>query len=119
MDKSVFVPGGGVSGLSSVSSLLDPDSAAAAGAAFLDEHVPGWRTRIDLSTLDLESCENCILGQLFDDFMFGLEHLGLVNLPGEATRLGFDIIVRRQDRIIDALNYGRALQAAWERQLGG
>lgn len=39
---------------------------AARGAAFLDEHVPGWADRIDLAALDLDSCTKCVLGQLFD-----------------------------------------------------
>lgn len=36
----------------------------AAGAKFLDEHVPGWYSLIDLTTLKMDSCEFCILGQL-------------------------------------------------------
>lgn len=35
------------------------------GAAVLDEKVPGWRDKIDPDTLDLESLEDCVLGQLF------------------------------------------------------
>ncbi len=37
----------------------------AAGAAWLDEHEPGWERRIDLATLDLASSCRCVLGQLF------------------------------------------------------
>jgi hypothetical protein len=36
----------------------------AAGAAWLDEHHPGWVDRIDLNVLDLESPCFCVLGQL-------------------------------------------------------
>jgi hypothetical protein len=35
----------------------------AAGAAFLDEHDPGWWQRIDLPTLDLSCESHCVLGQ--------------------------------------------------------
>jgi hypothetical protein len=35
----------------------------AAGAAFLDEHNPGWEGAIDLEKLDLGSGDRCILGQ--------------------------------------------------------
>jgi hypothetical protein len=40
----------------------------AAGAAWLDEHRPGWVERVNLDTLDLgDSCE-CVLGQEYGDF---------------------------------------------------
>ena len=35
----------------------------AAGAAFLDEHDPGWWQRVELPTLDLACEEHCVLGQ--------------------------------------------------------
>lgn len=36
----------------------------AAGAAWLDQHEPGWWQRINLDRLNLNSECNCILGQL-------------------------------------------------------
>jgi hypothetical protein len=36
----------------------------AAGAAWLDEHEPGWVDRIDTDRLDLSSRCRCVLGQL-------------------------------------------------------
>jgi hypothetical protein len=39
----------------------------AAGAAFLDEHDPGWWERIHLGRLDLNHTCNCVLGQAFAD----------------------------------------------------
>lgn len=41
----------------------------AAGAAWLDEHRPGWVDRIDLETLDLGDCANCIVGQEFGEII--------------------------------------------------
>lgn len=35
----------------------------AAGAEWLDANFPGWEREIDLGTLELQSCTNCILGQ--------------------------------------------------------
>lgn len=35
------------------------------GSAFLDEHFTGWWERIDLNTLNIDSCDNCVLGQLW------------------------------------------------------
>lgn len=40
----------------------------AAGAAWLDERVPGWWQRINLDALRMKSCEWCVLGQVFGHF---------------------------------------------------
>lgn len=37
----------------------------ALGSAFLDRHFTGWWERIDLNILDIDSCEGCVLGQLW------------------------------------------------------
>jgi hypothetical protein len=37
----------------------------ASGVKVLDEKVPGWWKVIDLDTLKMDSCTNCMLGQLF------------------------------------------------------
>lgn len=39
-----------------------------AGAAWLDANHPGWVERIDLASLDLSDCQQCILGQTFGDY---------------------------------------------------
>lgn len=38
-----------------------------AGAAWLDENYPGWERKIDLGSLDLRSCSNCVCGQSLRD----------------------------------------------------
>lgn len=38
----------------------------AAGADLLDKRIPGWRTRINLETLDLNESCRCILGQSWE-----------------------------------------------------
>jgi len=46
---------------------MNPTSAAEAvanGAQWLDEQHPGWWRKLDLETLDLEDCANCVCGQL-------------------------------------------------------
>ena len=57
----------------------------ARGAAHLDQVRPGWFNRIDVGTLSLGSCWDCVIGQLFgvgrgiDDpipFAAGLDALG-------------------------------------------
>jgi hypothetical protein len=39
-----------------------------AGAAWLDEHKPGWWQTIDLDTLDIRSDCNCVLGQTYGNY---------------------------------------------------
>lgn len=39
----------------------------ARGAALLDEKVEGWPERIAVRELDLRSCRDCVIGQLFSD----------------------------------------------------
>lgn len=35
------------------------------GAAWLDDHYPGWHAKIDLSILDISNCTRCVLGQVY------------------------------------------------------
>lgn len=44
---------------------------APAGAELLDEKCPGWASEISLDTLDIDSSQNCVLGQLYGDFSRG------------------------------------------------
>lgn len=66
-----------------------PDCAArvAAGAAFLDERMPGWAERIDLGRLDLDDECNCVIGQLTGDYINGVAQFGL--RLSEEVSLGF------------------------------
>lgn len=47
------------------------------GAADLDQHLPNWYVLINKEILDLESCEDCILGQLNEHLptVFPTEHV--------------------------------------------
>lgn len=47
---------------------LTIEQRVAAGAAWLDEHAPGWVAQIDLSSLDIEEPCNCILGQVYGHY---------------------------------------------------
>ena len=66
-----------------------PDYTArvAAGAAFLDEHRPGWAGRIDLDRLALIDDCDCVLGQLSGTYDRGRTALGLS--LGEEFLFGF------------------------------
>lgn len=39
-----------------------------AGATYLDSKYPNWHREIDTETLQLEVCDECILGQLYFDY---------------------------------------------------
>lgn len=50
----------------------DPmETRVARGAALLDVIRPGWSARINDDELAMESCTDCILGQLFGDYSSG------------------------------------------------
>lgn len=46
----------------------DLEAAAARGAKFLDKQIVDWYTQINMSQLDLGSCDKCIIGQLFGEY---------------------------------------------------
>ena len=62
------------------------------GIAFLDEHAePGWRERIDLSTLDLVNCRACVLGQLYGTYHRALDSRKLGLSETKSVRCGFTL----------------------------
>lgn len=40
----------------------------AAGAAYFDEIVPGWRDRVNVAILDINSPRYCVAGQIYGDY---------------------------------------------------
>lgn len=64
---------------------LDPETKAelqehvARGTALLDARKPGWAFHIDLVTLDMTSCYQCVLGQLYGRYSEGLERLDILD----------------------------------------
>lgn len=73
----------------------DYREAVSNGAALLDARVPGWRDRVDVTTLNLGSCEHCTLGQLFGDYDAGRRFLELDDVPesnnARAALYGFSL----------------------------
>jgi hypothetical protein len=47
------------------------------GIEILDVAAPGWEQRIALDDLDMQSCNNCMLGLLFGRFSEGKDALGI------------------------------------------
>ncbi len=94
------------------------------GIALLDEKVPGWRSILNLSILDLSCGCNCILGQVSGTFDRGVEEfLGIGRkrtnwaewVRGDSHRAivshGFSIPY--EDGNDDDLEEWSALQQAW------
>lgn len=50
------------------------------GAAYLDDVDPGWFRRVSAATLELNSGNACVLGQLHGDFRVGLVRARLLTL---------------------------------------
>lgn len=66
-----------------------------AGAAWLEEHEPGWLHWIDRDRLDLANCARCIGGQLagvYSSFLWrhGLTHADAISLGFSLPGLGGD-----------------------------
>lgn len=72
----------------------------AAGALQLDEQKPKWEDRIDTNMLHMNSCMNCILGQLYRHYEIGC---GVLNIDPEEH--GFE-------RDVDGMTY-EELHDAW------
>lgn len=69
------------------------------GIEFLNEARPGWIDEIDLDRLYLGSPCNCILGQLFERYTYGLDQCKLAIYDGD--NLGFDVPIEEEQTTID------------------
>lgn len=47
------------------------------GAKLLDSYNPEWFSQVDVNRLNLGSCYDCVLGQLFGSYAKGLNELGI------------------------------------------
>ena len=76
---------------------MEIQAAIDAGVKLLNAHTPHWFNLIDLSTLDLSICSDCLMGQIFPNSSWE-EALDLVGVtqtddplqPNNADYFGFD-----------------------------
>jgi hypothetical protein len=95
------------------------------GALFLDEHLPGWSAQIAADELAMETCDRCILGQLYGDYEVGFKHLvGKFRGPLTFFRVaafGFTLTNEEQEEAIARGLEPRAIFAAladaWRREV--
>ena len=73
----------------------------ARGARLLDQVRPGWRTEICIGTLDIGSCTECVLGQLYGTYDDGVESA----FPPESlvgpTACGFNFWTAREASLLE------------------
>lgn len=98
---------------------LTIEQRVAAGAAYLDEHKPGWIDEIELAALDLANTCLCVLGQVYGNYWTSEPVLayaaGVDAEPGQnvIAALGFNARWRENPR--DELPELRELNVAWLR----
>lgn len=62
------------------------------GAALLDTYKRNWWLEVSLETLDMNDPENCILGQLFGNYIAPEIHQKMPPLAGQGNRdFGFNV----------------------------
>jgi hypothetical protein len=99
---------------------------AARGARILDRVQPGWASKIARSRLAMETCDRCILGQLYDGYESGWWWV-VRNLPARAKRYvassyGFTLPPAQQtihtpaDKVV-ALARFKELADAWRHEI--
>lgn len=100
--------------------MADIDTHVQHGIALLDAHSPGWRARVDLARLDMESSTDGLLEQLYGTFHDGRIALGLTWNSDETgcAENGFDI-AGGPDALPGVVGKRRwqALTEAWKRAL--
>jgi hypothetical protein len=79
-----------------------------AGIEFLDNDKPDWREYIDVATLDMTCCENCILGQVYGSTRNTIFFDGQYHDWDKMEELGFESLLES--------GYD-SLQEEWVRQL--
>lgn len=77
------------------------------GAEWLDARSKAWAAAINLLTFNIESCSDCVLGQLGDDYWDALDVEG----EGALELFGFDAL-----ELYDDEEYAR-LDTAWRREI--
>ena len=67
---------------------FDPTKRVLNGIELLDKEFPNWEEAIDLDKLAIEDCNHCILGQLFGEYIDGLDILRISQ--HKSCLFGFD-----------------------------
>lgn len=71
--------------------MLSIEQRVQSGIRLLNEVVPGWHHMIDVDILDLHETDECILGQVFGDYIEGIDALGITGYRRAQADCGFDL----------------------------
>lgn len=83
------------------------------GAQLLDKDRPQWYAEIDTDILQMQDCDRCILGQLYNHYLFGLNQTD-IDANDDPWFYGFNIptVVERNARHLRTIYYS-ILTEAW------
>lgn len=89
------------------------------GIQILDQTVKDWFRKVDLEVLDQMSCKKCVLGQLYGDYMTGVQKASVPfgKFAHHGFGLGWQMTI---DMLVDS-TYGmdcyRILTDLWKEQI--
>lgn len=95
---------------------MNPYKAAGRGARLLDQELPRWAEIVDRTTLELDNCYRCVLGQLFGSFDKGYDWLKVIRPVHQRAEqwFGFDVDWAHTN---DEDAYYDALDQAWRNEI--
>lgn len=99
----------------------DAKMAVKRGIYWLDENHPGWAQRIDLGTLEMSECQDCVIGQAIGDYGENIVKASGVEYPASARwsiEHGFEspVVFAMNDGL--EVNYGyRELDILWSEEV--
>jgi hypothetical protein len=98
---------------------IDYEARVQRGIALLDEKMPGWEDRIDVSALNISSAMHCVTAQLSDvhSYVKGMEMLGLQDSwesDGSYTQHGFSAENSFADGLPEGYDQAEAFQILTE-----
>jgi len=86
------------------------------GVALLDEKTPEWRTSVEPETLVMDSPNDCILGQVYGDWLLATEGLAITGHRDRQEFYGFEFTVDEYLRQ-DFPSFRDELRSEWIKQL--
>ena len=103
---------------------IDVEERVNEGAAWLDEVDPGWELKIDLGKLHMASCQQCIVGQVFGNFMqlenrMPLEEFTNADSGYEISEIISDFAFLHGFEAMEGIREYEAIARAWKELVKG
>ena len=84
------------------------------GVAKLNKHYPGWYNDVNPYWLDMSSCRDCVLGQLYGQYIRGFWKIRMLPLTGGMYGFNHRLITGVFDRIMLSRDWSRTILALRE-----